>query len=142
LLRRKPVLIPLHPWPAGTSTLREPDWSWRMTLLKDERLDGDRPPPARPKALPDNFSALPRLEQYKELLDRHLDFVKKNFFGRTFLFTNQVGLVRFSSTPAGLEASHEMHTIHPDQLPAGQPLPYTIHKSLLEPGNEAPPALR
>lgn len=141
LLRREPVLIPIHPWPAGTSEAREPDWRWRMTLLKDERPDDERPAPARPKKLPADFDSLPRLQQYKELLDRHLDFVKKNFFGRTFLFTNNVGLVRFSSTPDGLEVRHDLYTIHPDQLPAGQPLIYTVHKSLLAAPGEVPPAL-
>jgi hypothetical protein len=141
LLRRKPVLIPTHPWPTGTTSTRPADWRWRFNMLRDTRPDGERPAPVQPKALSENFDQLPRLEQYKELMERHLDYVKKNFFGRVFLLTNHVGLVRFVITPEGLEARHELYTIHPDQASAGQPLVYTIHKGLLEPTTDAPPEL-
>ncbi|HEU0294580.1 MAG TPA: hypothetical protein VFR47_17705 [Anaerolineales bacterium] len=141
LLRRKPVLIPIHPWPTGTTANRNPDWSWKLTVLSDDRADSERPAPVRQKALPAGFDALPRLEQYHVLLDRHVDFVKKNLFGRVFVFTDNLGLVRFASTPAGLEARQELFSIHPAQVPSGKPLVYTVHKSLLEPTSEPPPAL-
>jgi hypothetical protein len=141
LLRRKPVLIPIHPWPAGTSPSRPPDWSWRMNLLHDGRPDDQRPVPARAKELPADFVTRSRLEQYHLLLDRHVDYVRKNLFGRTFVFTNNLGLVRFAITGDGLEARQELFSVHPDQSPPGQPQLYTIHKHLLEPTGDAPPTL-
>jgi hypothetical protein len=84
---------------------------------------------------------MPRLEQYKELMERHLDYVRKNNFGRVFVFSNQIGMVRLAETPEGLEARHELHSIHPDQSPSGKPLVYTIHKGLIGSTAEAPPEL-
>ena len=141
LLRREPVLIPSHPWPDGTSATRPADWSWRFDLLSDDRPDGERPSPVQPKELPPDFDGLPRLEQYKELMERHLDYVRKNNFGRVFVFSNHIGMVRLAETPEGLEARHELHSIHPDQSPSGKPLVYTIHKGLIGPTAEAPPEL-
>jgi hypothetical protein len=141
LLRREPVLIPTHPWPAGTSAVRPADWRWRHKQLRDERPDNERPKSVRPIELPPDFDTLPRLEQYSKLMERHLDYVNKNFFGRVFVFTNHIGLVRFSNTDDGLEARHELHTIHPDQSASGKPLAYTIHRALLEPTSDAPPEL-
>jgi hypothetical protein len=141
LLRREPVLIPTHPWPAGTSAVRPADWRWRHKQLRDERPDNERPKSVRPIELPPDFDTLPRLEQYSKLMERHLDYVNKNFFGRVFVFTNHIGLVRFSNTDDGLEARHELHTIHPDQSASGKPLAYTIHRALLELTSDAPPEL-
>jgi hypothetical protein len=140
-LRREPVLIPTHPWPAGTTTARPADWRWRFKQLRDNRPDQERPASVRPKELPANFDALPSLERYKAMMERHLDYVRKNDFGRVFVFTNHVGMVRFATTPDGMEARHELHTIHPDQASGGQPLVFTIHRGLLGPTADPPPDL-
>lgn len=142
LLRREPVLIPVHPWPPGTTEARPADWRWRFKQLCDRRPDAERPAPVRPKALPDDFDTLPRLEQYRVLLERHLDYVRKNDFGRTFVFTNHVGIVRFERTDDVLTARHEIFTIHPDQGPTAKPLKYTIHTASLEPTTDSQPVLR
>lgn len=143
LLRQEPVLIPVHPWPPGTSEARPPDWRWRFKQLFDGRSDAERPFSVRPKALPDDFDALPRLEQYRVLLERHLDYVRKNYFGRTFVFMNHVGIVRFErGEDDALTARHELLTIHPDQGPTAKPLAYTIHTASLEPTTDQQPGLR
>jgi hypothetical protein len=131
----------VHPWPPGTTEAGPADWRWRFQQLSDKRLDTERPVPVRPKALPDDFDALPRLEQYRLLLERHLDYVRKNDFGRTFVFTNHIGIVRFERTDDALTARHEILTIHPDQGPTAKPLAYTIHKANLEPTTASQPEL-
>ena len=140
-LRRKPVLVPTHAWPSGTTTTRPPDSRWRFNLLSDDRGDDDRPPPVRPQELPADFETIDPVEQYRALINRHIDYVKKNVFGRVFVLSNNVGLVRFSVDDEGaLEARHELLSIHPDQT-GGKPLPYTIHRALLEPTTDPPPEL-
>lgn len=141
-LRRTPVLIPTHAWPGGTTTTRPADSSWRLTLLSDDRPDAERPTSVQPKDLPADFDALEPIAQYRVLMDRHIDYVKKNSFGRVFVLSNNIGLVRFSreEADAPLEARHELWSIHPDQA-GGKPLPYTIHRALVEPTTDAPPEL-
>jgi hypothetical protein len=142
LLRREPVLIPTHPWPAGSTEARPPDWRWRFKQLSDDRPDSDRPAPVRPKKLPDDFDTLPRLEQYHELMVRHIDYIRKNDFGRVFVFTNHVGIVRFErEEDDALTARHEIMTVHPDQGAGGKPLVYTIQSASLEPTTDDPPDL-
>jgi hypothetical protein len=48
-LVRKPSLIPAAGWPAGTVVPADklPDWSWRLTVLRDDRPESDLPPHAR-----------------------------------------------------------------------------------------------
>ena len=113
----------------------------RFKQLRDERSDAERPAAVRPIELPADFDTLASLEQYRLLMERHLDYVRKNDFGRVFVFTNHIGLVRFAGIAGGLEARHEIHTIHPDQAPTGKPLAFTIHKASLEPTSDAPPSL-
>jgi hypothetical protein len=141
LLRREPVLIPTHPWPAGSTEARPPDWRWRFKQLRDVRPDDDRPSAVRPKKLSDDFNTLPRLEQYNELMARHLDYIRKNDFGRIFVFTNHVGIVRFEREDDALAARHEILTVHPDQGTGAKPLVYTIQSASLEPTTDDPPEL-
>lgn len=140
-LRRKPVLIPTHVWPAGTATTRAPDSTWRLNLLIDNRIDSERPEPVEAKPLPPDFDTLPRLEQYRILMDRHIDYVKKNNFGRVFVFPNNVGVLRFAKDANELKARHEVWSVHPDQVEAGKPLVYTIHRASVEPTTASPPGL-
>ncbi len=141
LLRQEPVLIPTHPWPEGSTEARPADWRWRFRQLRDVRPDDDRPAPVRPKKLPDDFDVLPRLEQYNELMVRHLDYIRKNDFGRIFVFTNHIGIVRIERTDEALSARHEIMTIHPDQGAGGKPLVYTIQSASLEPTTDELPGL-
>ena len=141
LLRRTPVLAPIHAWPAGTTTDRPPDSSWRMTLLSDDRPDSERPSSVQPKTLPEDFESRDSLAQYVVLLDRHMEYVRKNNYGRTFIFPNNIGMVRFNKTDTAFFVRHELYSVHPDQFPAGKPQVFTIHQTTLMPSTDSPPAL-
>jgi hypothetical protein len=119
-LRRSPALLPTVGWPAGTveNPLRPPDWAWRMDLpLVDTRPDAERPAPVRPETLvpgsPD-VDVATNLDGYRRAAVRHVKQLEDFNHGRQLLFASNIGVVSFTrSTPASLEAVHELLAVHP-----------------------------
>ena len=146
-LRREPVLLPTHGWPAGTTLNQVPDWSWRLTLSADPRPD-DTSATARPEKIrvppitPDVDPLLgdPR-EAYRKVLVRHAQIFKKGA-ARRVMWDSNVGLIRFTRDGAGnMTASQDLlYWFAGDEI-TETPEAFTAYSESLEPATAAPPVI-
>lgn len=130
-LSQSPILLPTRGWPKGTSIAQPPDWSWHVTILRDERPDHERPKPAQPFSLfpgdptkKDADIADRGIDGYHRTANRHARQLEKLNHSRQMLFINNLGVVTFGQTtvrekPDGpaLEvpaAFHELYAAQPD----------------------------
>lgn len=144
LLRRTPMVIPIEGWPAGTSISVNPDWSWRMSLVKDNRPD-DSSPGARPSdgqvaaISPDIVPSDPE-DGYVKVLQRAEKQLKTKI-ARSVTYASHVGLVTFSGTGATLKVVHSLMYMHPDGDKPADPQPYTVYEMSLAPTTDLPPTI-
>ena len=112
------MLIPTVGWPAGTKIKAQtpPDWSWRMAVLRDQKLDKDRPAAVRPLPLAADVPEKLDDAAHRKLAVRHADLFDKMRGGRQIVINNHLALVHFKTEGGILHAIQELFTIFPFQL--------------------------
>ena len=117
-MKEKPALLPAWGWPEGTSIAAgdDPDWAWRLTMLRDERPDDARKGPfedAADQIENDIRDTEPRtgVERARGVAAIHqkahsLDFAPL----REVVFTNNVGVITFEPGSGG--ARSVVHTLY------------------------------
>jgi hypothetical protein len=159
MLRKSPLLLPTIGWRGATSS--EPDWSWRVTPIRDTRADADRPVMARPATLfpddPDktgNDLAATTLDGYHRTVERHAREMDRLNNCRQVLFGSALGLVTFAARTekdgngqdVGVTyAVQDLYTIkrNPEDLVAPpSPEVFTRHEVALRDLRGTPPRLR
>ncbi len=160
---RSPVLLPTWGWPddnpegadppdealkSHLNPAKPPDWRWRVKPLLDERPDGRRPPPIRPKPLDDAvieaqlndpstaFAAM------QAVAGRHQAALDRMRNTRQMMFRSNFGICRFETAATGgaITAIGEVYTsaVDPEtQLPVMDA--YMLHRAPLGPEEESPP---
>jgi hypothetical protein len=145
MLRRTPVVLPTEGWAPGSSISVDPDWAWRMRLVKDERPDDDSEG-ARPadgqasKISPDLVPGDP-VDGYVAVLQRGEKQLKVKI-ARSVVFHSNLGRVTFSGTGETLKVLHELMYVHPSgDKKAKDPQAYTAHEISLDTSSESEPRI-
>jgi hypothetical protein len=145
-LRKEPVLLPGHGWPAGTIHNQEPDWRWKLMISKDFRRD-DNSADARPEKVqvksisPDIDPVNNAQDGYDKVLARHMDIFKKSV-GRTVVWDSNIGFVRFKTDGTGVvTVTQEMRYWLTADETTDDPDAFTSYKEALEPIFGPPPEL-
>lgn len=135
--RRKPALLPTRGWPTGTQADKEPDWRWRMYMIRDRRSNNDadiparlRQPPLSPPADVDPIQDV--LGAYGVVIARQVHMATTHFDHlRQMVFNTNIGLVSWTGSGEELKVIHTLlsHNGEPDQNKAA---PATVHKVNLE----------
>jgi hypothetical protein len=146
-LRREPVLLPTHGWPAGSTVNHPPEWSWRMVLAADQRPDdssvGARPANIQVHSItPDvNPTTGDAGAEYHKVLARHVDIFKKSV-GRRVEWDNNIGIIKFTTDGSGnLSASQQLWYWLPGDELDDDPDAYTVFSDKLEPTSDTSPSI-
>ena len=143
LLRRTPLVIPAHDWPAGTTLSQPAEWRWLLRILADERPDEGptgrpddvAPDPLTPDADPGTTAG------YARTLE-HYVVAQEKANTRRIVWNNNAALIRFERAVDGLYVRHEIYYRVEDEEDEDLPVePYTLHRARLEPTAELPPEL-
>ena len=120
-----------------------PDWSWRLTLVRDERPNDALPTALRQPFLPaaKDLNLLDPLPAYRALAARHATAAMTHFDHlRTIVFNANIGLIRIEADNPGFTLVHTLVTQDaPDSVSPGE---NTIHRTSLEPSTEPAPQLK
>ncbi len=111
-LSGEPVMLPSGNWPAGTIAKTQPDFTWRIDLVRDERPDSERLDFVRPSGAVPEFDVNDIPGSYHKIIARHAAQVGKLRFTRGVVYQNNLGLVRFERNEEGLVACHDLYS-HP-----------------------------
>jgi hypothetical protein len=129
---RDVALLPAADWPKGTMipTGEDPDWTWRLRSLRDERPDPIRLPPPQPP-LP-TFDPSRPLESAALIAARHAELARSpNEPVRGIVFRANIGVVRFERTePDGVKVVHDVYSADGPTIETGSV--YTRHEIELE----------
>lgn len=131
-LEKSPVIIPVNGWPKGTTLGREPDWSWRIENVVDDRIESERPLTTRIDTLEETDDVMKNLQK---IASRHIAQVKKVNSTRQILFKSNLGMVSFEQ-PEGeaLQVLHNLYAVpiegNPKTIQAKEI--YTLHKIPLQ----------
>jgi hypothetical protein len=152
------MLLPAFGWPEGTAVTEAtpPDWSWRMTIVLDERAefngppyepDKERPEAAKPPSAGTDIPSGPTPDPvfrdafaaaYRRLVARHHRSFDVMRNGRQIAMGNNLGLIHFkfikdSQNQDVLHAIQELRSVFPYELPNASEdhQPFTIHKARL-----------
>ncbi len=106
-LKKSPVIIPVNGWPAGTVKGRDPDWSWRIENVVDDRKESERPSSTQMPPLEETDDVM---ENLRKIASRHIEQAKKINYTRQVLFKSNIGLVSFEK-PQG-ETLHVIHSLY------------------------------
>ena len=160
-MNKSPMLLPTLGWPKDTTIAQPPDWSWHVTILRDERPDNERPKPAQPFSL---FPGEPtkkgdditirNVDGYHRTANRHARQLEKLNNSRQILFVNNLGVVTFGKTTLKDKGSqqtaevpaafHELYSAQPDPdlaEPKLTPEVYMKHIAPLEDPFVKPPGI-
>lgn len=143
-LNRDPVLVSGNGWPSGTTVATEPDYRWRLDLIRDDRTDAERPAAlASPGTLSADFGENDPIDSYFDLAARHSLAAAEHYYHlRQIVFPNNIGLVRFPVEGAANQVRHELLSADPtDPRRATRDFPNTVHQAPLTPPAEPPPEL-
>jgi hypothetical protein len=123
----------------------EPDWRWRLDLLRDPRPDAERPsvltPPGTMSA---DFDPADPIDGYMRLAGRHAIAAAQHFdHVRQMVFPNNIGVVRFPRDEEDRRTvRHEIVSEDPtDPRRMNPEAPNTVHQVVLAPPAEEAPAL-
>jgi hypothetical protein len=148
-MRREPSLLPSRSWPTGTTIPpdKQPDWRWRIALVRDERPNTAMPldvqqPMLDPSKEIDPATASTHLPAYRAIAARHQIAVQTGRFlnVRQMVFTTNIGLVEFSGTGAGMQVKHTLLSRASEITDEGEP--NTIHTIPLAPTSDPAPTLQ
>jgi hypothetical protein len=143
-LNRDPVLVPGKGWPNGTTVTTEPDYRWRLDLIRDSRTDAERPASlAPPGTLTADFNEADPIDSYFDVAARHAQAASEHYYHlRQIVFPNNIGVVRFPSNAGGDHVRHELVSGDPsDPRRPTRDFPNTVHEVSLDPVAEGPPDL-
>lgn len=142
-LHHDPVLVPGNGWPVGTTLAADPDWRWRLDLVRDPRTDLERPAAIDTPPGPDpDADRTP--DGYLRSAGRHAVAALQHFDHiRQMVFPNNVGVVRFPTDVDGVRlVQHELVSEDPTDPTRTTPDgPGTVHRVALVPAAEPPPEL-
>ena len=144
LLRRTPVVLPAHNWEPGSSISVDPDWAWRLSLVKDLRPD-DSSPNARPSdgqvgsISPDIVPGNPDVG-YVKVMERAEKQLKSKI-ARSVAFASNLGLITFFGTGATLKVTHTLMYEHPGGAKSADPQAYTAYEISLAPTSDPQPTI-
>lgn len=142
-LNHDPVLVPGNGWPIGTTIATDPDWRWRLDLVRDTRTDADRPTALGPPATIDPDVARD-VDGHLTLAARHAIATLQHFdHVRQMVFPNNIGIVRLPLAQDGSRlVRHEIVSEDPTDPTRTTPDgPGTVHEMSLEPAAGPPPDL-
>ena len=140
---RSPALVPAADWPKGTTIPddAEPDWTWRLRVLRDNRPDPMTRVPEQPP-LP-VFDASNPIDSVALIAARHAELARSpNEPVRGIVFSSNIGVTHFEGAARdGLELVHEIFSSDAPDIEFGSP--YTRHAvDLAPPSNDQAPILR
>jgi hypothetical protein len=131
-LRRSPGLLPAQGWPSGTTipTDKQPDWRWRLTVLRDETPRAQIVHPEGPQPALPAFSGGDPLATYDAVAGVHAQLaLSPTELLRTLVFRTNVGIVRFEPQGSNVNVVHELWSVDgPASIEGG---PFTKHRSSL-----------
>jgi hypothetical protein len=145
-LFRSPALLPSRGWPAGTSfpSDKKPDWSWRLTLVRDQRPNSVLPPKLRQPALIPATDVNPGdpLPGYAAVASRQALVAATHFDHlRQMVFNTNFGLVSFSGSGNTLKLTHTLIS-HNGELGENKGTPNTVLEiALVTPPTVQPPTI-
>ncbi|HEX7334964.1 MAG TPA: hypothetical protein VF290_25900, partial [Pyrinomonadaceae bacterium] len=143
-LRHEPIHIPGEGWPEHTTINRPPDFQWRAKALRDQRLDGARPEPAKVEPLNASDTDITlNLDGYRQVVVRHAQQLTRLLNSRQILMANNIGRVRFETENNTLVAVQELYTTFPFSgvETVEKPSLFTLHRvPLSSPTEEKPEA--
>ena len=111
-LGRDPVMLPSRDWPPGVRVKKQPDFAWRIDLVRDERPDGERLDFTRPSGPPPEFDVHDVHASYRAIAARHAAQLAKVRFTRGVVYQVNLGLVRFERAEGVLVACQDLYS-HP-----------------------------
>jgi hypothetical protein len=148
-LRRSPALLPTRGWPEGTAIAsdKQPDWCWRVQLVRDVRPETEMPidSPKLPKldgADLDPLAAATHMERYTVIAARHqmAALIDSFWLFRRIVFTSNIGLVNIIRADGSLAAEHTL--LSQSSTPPYRGVANTQHVTLLAPTSDAVPTLQ
>jgi hypothetical protein len=140
---RSPALLPSRGWPAGTSipSGKQPDWSWRMKLLRDQRANSALPPRLQqPPLIPSaDINSSDPLSGYAAVASRQALVMATHFDHlRQMVFNTNFGLVAFTGTDATLKLLHTLMSWNGESS-ENKATPNTFHEIPLVTAADAQP---
>jgi hypothetical protein len=144
-MKGSPALLLAEGWPPGTTvpTDKPPDWTWRATLVRDQRPNDALPTALRQPFLPSTAELNPQdvLPSYRALAARHAAAAMTHFDHlRTIVFNPNIGLVRVEVEGQGFAVVHTL--LSQDAPDAVTPGMNTVHRVSLEPSTADRPQLK
>lgn len=143
---RSPALLPTRGWPAGTSfpSDKRPDWSWRLTLVRDQRPNSALPAKLQQPALIPAVDVNPAdpLPGYAAVASRQALLAATHFDHlRQMVFNTNFGLVSFSGSGDALKLTHTLMS-HNGEPGENKATPNTVVEiALVTPSSAQPPVL-
>ena len=93
--------------------MSQPDWSWRVHNVLDERSEEDRDTQTRLEPIPDGTQEK-TVAALRAVAARHIKQAKKVNFTRQILFKVNIGLVSFEKSGQDLHVVHSMYAVADD----------------------------
>jgi len=112
-LSSDPVFLPAGNWPPGTNAKKQPDFAWRIDLVRDERPDSQREDFVRPSGTTPVFDPADIPASYHAVATRHADQLSRVRFTRGVIYQSNLGVVRFERSGEDLVACHDLYTHKP-----------------------------
>ena len=133
-LKMKAPVVPTHGWPKDTKEVREPNWAWRATMARDDRVETTLPPNFERRWTP---VELPPDPIDPGVIGWHAKAARRMAFGRVFAAAANVGIVTFE--PDG-DSFSVRHVIAGELAPLADTgvvptglQPYVVHRFTLAP---------
>ena len=131
-LKQTPAIVPARGWPAGTTIAADkpPDFRFRITGLRDERLRSELPHPEHLQPPLPAFDAADPLQTYHQVAARHAELaLGPTELLRLLVFRSNLGTVRFEPDGDSHTVIHELWSMDGPNETTGSP--YTVHRSSL-----------
>jgi hypothetical protein len=144
-MKRSPALLLSEGWPPGTEIPagKDPDWTWRITVVRDQRPNGALPTALRQPFLPAGaeLNPLDVLPAYRALAARHATAAMTRFDHlRTVVFNANIGLIHIERDADRFTLVHTL--LSQDAPDSATYAPNTVHRMPLEPTADARPVLK
>lgn len=142
-MKRKPAVVTSSGWPPGTTipTDKQPEWRWRLRVVRDERTSAELPigsPRLDPIPEYDNNSMM---SGYGEVAGRHSKAALKRLTPlRIAVFTSNVGTIAVEPDGGAHRVVHTLLSETSESSDLGAA--YTVHRTSLATSADAPPQLR
>ena len=133
-LKMQAPVVPTHGWPAGTTEAREPNWAWRASMARDDRVESTSPPNMQLRWSP---VLLPENPVDPSGIGWHARAARRMAFGRVFAVNTNIGIVTFEPDGTDWTVQHVLAGELPPlaetgAVPTGLQ-PYIVHRFTLAP---------